>query len=265
MRKLSIMLAAALLGLAGTLCGAQERRDTSMSDFRPRFVVEVEKSLVKNKLSISLEEEARLMSNCTRFDKLYSTLTLSYAPCKWFKLAPEYSLIANYGSKNDWSLRHRVALNLTGKLPVGQWEFSLRERPQVSIRTDSLNVHEKLKAAFVLRSRAQVQYSFFNVPLKLYAFVEMTNTLNTPETFTGLTGKDSGEITFKLKNHISKMRYSVGAQYRFDKNNYLELYYRLDDGVDYDIHITRNKGYLRDITKESYVNHILGVAYKYRF
>lgn len=265
MKHLKVILPALVICLAGPLSRAQERRDTSMSDFRTRIVAEVEKSLVKNKLSISLEEEARLMSNCTRFDKLYSTLTLNYTPCKWFKMSPEYSLIANYGNDNEWSLRHRAALNLTGKLPVGRWEFSLRERPQVSIRTDSLNVHEKLKAAFVLRSRAQVQYSFFKVPLKLYAFVEMSNTLNTPETFTGLTGKDSEEITFKLKNHISKMRYSVGAQYRFDKNNYLELYYRLDDGVDYDIHITRNKGYLRDITRESYMNHILGVAYKFRF
>lgn len=255
--------------LSGVHGFAQERKDTTMTDLRSRVVVNVEKDIIKHKLSVHFSEEARFMDNISNFDRSYTSLSLVYSPWQWLKIAPEYSLVSNLDTDasghKEWEFRHRIALNLTGVVNFGQWEFSLRERPQVTVRTDSINVCEKMKAAFVLRSRAQAKYSFFSIPLKVYAFVEMTNTLNTPDTFVGPTGKGSGEVTFKLDNHIAKMRYSVGAQYRFDKRNSVELYYRLDDGQDYDIHITKKNGYLESVTTENYMHHILGVVYKFKF
>lgn len=248
-------------------------KDTSTTDFRPRLIIEVEKELVKDKLSISLEEELRMKTNCTRFDRLNTSLALTYSPCEYFKMAPEYTFIAsqdqNKLGQNVWKLRHRVSLNLTGQIKVGQWEFSLRERPQVNIRTDEINEYEKLKTAVELRSRFQVKYSFFKIPLKLFAFVEMTNPLNTPKEFNGPYEKDGTEmITYKLRLKdypISKMRYSVGAEYRFDKRNYLEVSYRLDDGVDYDINIANVKGYLKGIERENFLHHLLCISYKFSF
>ena len=250
---------------------AAQTRETASDtcDFRTRFSVSAEKCLIKDKLYIGLEEEVRLDAASSRFDRLYSTLSLEYKPLQWLKIAPEYSLINLLDRKKNrssvWEIKHRAALNLTGTVKTGRWQFSLRERPQVLVRTDSINVCEKTKASFVLRSKVQAMYSFFHIPLKLYVFVEMTNTLNTPDRFEGLTGKGSSVISYKLKNHISKMRYSLGAEYRFDKRNRIELSYRLDDGTDYDIHITKNKGYLTDITKRPYINHIICAAYKFSF
>lgn len=276
--KAYLITVAALL--AGTSAAGQTSaesattpKDTSTTDFRPRLSIEVEKELVKDKLSISLEEELRMKTNCRKFDRLNTSLSLTYSPSQYFKMAPEYTFIAsqdqNKLGQNEWELRHRVALNLTGQIRVGQWKFSLRERPQVTIRTDEINKYEKMKATVVLRSRFEVEYSFFKVPLKLFAHVEMTNPLNTPKEFTGPYEKDGTEnVTYKLKLKdypIAKMRYAIGAQYRFDKRNYLELSYRLDDGVDYDINIANVKGYLKGIEKEKYLHHLLCISYKFSF
>ncbi len=75
----------------------------------------------------------------------------------------------------------------------------------------------------------------------------------------------SPEVSFKLKNHISRIRYCIGASYRFDKRNSIDVNYRIDDGKDYDIHITKNKGYLKSVTKTDYLNHILCIGYSYKF
>lgn len=35
--------------------------------------------------------------------------------------------------------------------------------------------------------------------------------------------------------------------------------------TEYEIHITKNKGYLKSVTKTDYLNHILCIGYSYKF
>ncbi len=238
-------------------------------DFRSRLSVSLGGGIGRY-CSWQVEEEIRIKDSFGSFDRFNTSVTFGYKPVKWLKIAPAYHLFNIHDVKKstgekEWKARHRVALNMTASISAGRWKFSLRERPQVTMRTDSINVMEKCRASFVLRSRAQVEYSFRRIPLDTYVSAEITNTLNTPKEFHGLVSSGSPEVSFKLKNHISRIRYFIGASYRFDKRNSIDVNYRIDDGKDYDIHITKNKGYLKSVTKTDYLNHILCIGYSYKF
>lgn len=238
-------------------------------DFRTRFSVSAGGGIGRN-FSWEVSEEVRVKESFGSFDRFNTSVSFGYKPVKWLKIAPGYSLFNIYDVKEStgeksWKTRHRAFLNLTASVSAGQWKFSLRERPQVTVRTDSINVMEKTKASFVLRSRIQAEYSFRRVPLTPYALVEMTNTLNTPDTFHGQASASGPEISYKLKNHISKMRYSVGIKYKLDSHSSFDVNYRIDDGTDYDIHITKNKGFLKSVTRTDFLYHILCIGYSYKF
>ena len=82
----------------------------------------------------------------------------------------------------------------------------------------------------MLRSRLQVEYDIKGVPFEPYASVEMYND------FDG----------FKIK----KMRYTIGGDYKINKQHSIGLYYRHQD-------------FSGDDEGES--THILGVGYKFKF
>lgn len=273
-----------ILMLSALLCRAQEMlEEASDNDLRARTGFGVSVNLAR-RLSMEWEEELRMKSNIGELDRIYSTVALAWKVNDHLKIAPEYSLVNlrdthNSGESDqytDWDMRHRVALNVTGSVKAGQWKFSLRERPQLMIRTDSLNSMEKVANQFALRSRVMAEYSLRRYPLKPYVFVEVTNTLNTPDRYEGVAtvgGVDLENQSYKLNNYISKIRYSAGVKYRFNSHSSIDFYYRLDTGKSYDIHIdvTKKDGSLKKnpvlerVTKEPYNHHIIGLFYNYAF
>lgn len=267
---LSVLLLLPLLASAqdAISIGQEDEPD----DFRSRISASVGGDIGRY-LSWKVSEEIRVKDSFRRFDRFYTSATLEYKALRWLKIAPEYTLInlLDVDTKSDgsvekeWETRHRVALNITGTLKVGGWKFSLRERPQVMIRCDSINFMEKNKAAFVLRSRAKASYTFRKAPLTPYVFVEMTNTLNTPKEFSGYALDGSIKADFKLKNYISKMRYSAGVEIHINSHNKFDINYKLDDVTDYDINISKKNGYLKSVTRIDSIHHILCVGYSYSF
>ncbi len=82
-----------------------------------------------------------------KLNRFNTSVTFGYKPVKWLKIAPAYHLFNIHDVKKstgekEWKARHRVALNMTASISAGRWKFSLRERPQVTMRTDSINVME---------------------------------------------------------------------------------------------------------------------------
>lgn len=176
--------------------------------------------------------------------------------------------------ENDafWRSRHRFNVSLTGSVKLGRFKLSLRERWQytyqpevafskveydvlryniddwgwaqeamglvehdgylwkISEEGEAKNDSKRAKHSHVLRSRLQVAYDIKGVPFEPYASVEMYND------FDG----------FKIK----KMRYTIGGDYKINKQHSIGLYYRHQD-------------FSGDDEGES--THILGVGYKFKF
>ena len=212
------------------------------------------------------------------FRRSYTTVGLNYTPIPYLRMGAEYTLKI-YGNKfttiqngttvsNPASeyLRHRATFYLTGYYTLGDWKFSLRERLDANIRTDSVNTHEKPKAELLLRHKLQAQYSIPGKPIKTYAYIELWNTLNQPVKYLnrygvseylndGTTANPYYGKTFG--QYLSEVRTQLGVNWRIDKLNTLSLAYRFTYGYSRDIDITHNKGLIKLTNAESYGHYIV--------
>ena len=152
-----------------------------------------------------------------------------------------------------WTARHRATASLTGSFKWGRAKFSLRERYQYTYRMaaqcdrtryyyfapfeqwDMENpeymVDEKLaKSDHKLRTRLQVSYDIKKCPFEPFAEVEVYNELDN---------------AFAL----DKVRYTVGTEYKINKENKLKVFYRYQDYADID----------------EVSGHVLGLGYAFEF
>lgn len=158
-----------------------------------------------------------------------------------------------------WASRHRATASLTGSVKWGRFKFSLRERYQYTYRMparcdreryyyfggefdqwdyedpsfekpEQLVDEKKAKSDHKLRSRLQVSYDIKKCPFEPYVEVEVYNQL---------------DKAFAL----DKVRYTIGTEYKVNKDHKLKLYYRYQDYADMD----------------EVNGHVLGLGYTFEF
>lgn len=281
MKRLCILLA--LLLPAGAWA-------QSTTEFGARASAEVNFRITKG-FHAYAEEEIRIAS--TSLDDLRHTLGFTYKPFKALKLGVGYTLINSYSTdyaafKNP---KHRFFADVTGSLNAGDFQFSLKERFQLTHRTGTFNVYQNTPDAMALKSRFTVKYKgFFNV--EPYASFEMRTVLNGPwgtvtgdlvwnksqtkqyylYTPEGCTLKQNSEGKYYLEGspkytHVYNNRYrgEVGVDIAFNKWHSLKPYVLLDFNSVYDIN-TNSEG--THLFSAGYVNSIrlsAGVSYVYSF
>lgn len=243
----AVITAISLLSLHNV--AAQERRTVSETDIRGRVSFALTKQLGKRS-SIIWDEELRLKENLSQIDRIYTTVGYSYSACSWFKAAAYYALIANNrGKEESMEMRHRFYLELTASYKTGNWTFSLRERPQVTVHTAHTDPEVAPRSAWVLRHRLMGEYKIARTGWAPYAFVELTQTFNAPAT---------------VGNYLEKVRSSLGVKYAFSKRSSLDIYYRFDYKVTNEPTFDTS-GALDFILSERGNHHIFGVEYGYKF
>ena len=165
-----------------------------------------------------------------------------------------------------WVARHRFTASLTGSVKWGRFKFSLRERYQFTHRMRSYcdrtrwnydSGHElfpdlipeyyidddpesddysyridekKSKSDHKLRSRLAVSYDIKKCPFEPFAEVEVYNELDNAFAY-------------------DKIRYTVGTEYKINKEHKLKLYYRYQDYAD----------------RDEVSGHVLGIGYAFEF
>lgn len=259
-KNIFILILLVCLSVPATLFAqSPEYREESENDFQFRVGAEIEKKFAR-KFAFHWSEELRIKNSFQDIDKIYSDLGLSYKPLNWLKLNLNYTFISMYhdGKKKTnyekyWDLRHRVSLGATFSYKtISGWKFSLRERVLSTFYTkDDFLPEEKSDPKWNLRSRIMAEYEFRHVPVTPYAYVEISNTLNAPKLADG--------------NYIDKVRTALGVQYRFDRRNSIDVFYRFDYNFDKDINIKNSTGVLKSIIDKNEYNHILSVSYKFKF
>lgn len=249
MKYLSFLLSGAATLLLAATAGAQERRTVHENDFRARISFALTKQLGE-RTSVTWDEELRLKENWSALDRIYTTLGFAYDVRSWFKAAAFYTLIANdRGDDRSMEMRHRFYLELTASYKTGAWTFSLRERPQATIHTAHVDPNVAAETAWMLRHRMMAEYAISGTGFKPYAFIELTQTLNSPKT---------------VGNYLEKVRSSLGAKYAFSKRSSLEFYYRFDYKIT-DEPLFDDFGAVDYILSERGSHHIIGLEYGYKF
>ena len=231
--------------------------------------IEVDKKINK-KFTVGFDGELRMLQGHT--SRWSAGVSATYKFTKWLKASAGYSLLRD---KNDryscsytrngfideekwasyWGNRHRVNVSLTGEVRVGRFDISLRERWQYTYRPEKTvmrtvsereylnaegtewdeNVYDEEKTyrgkgKNVLRSRLQVSYDIHKCPVEPYANAELYNAWN-----------------------IYKVRYTVGADWKINKQNTLGVSYKFQD-----MHSGNDDDLEPDL-------HVLGLSYKYKF
>ncbi len=192
------------------------------------------------------------------FRKSYTTIDFGYRPIEYVKFDAGYTLKV-MGPDSTWSdskkanankwIRHRVFFSVTGTYSFNYAKVYLRERVQLDMRTDSVNLLEKNQYDWCLRSKIGSEFIIPGKPFKPYLWVELVNTLNVPE--------------YQQKNghqFISSVRTQAGIKWRISKLSSFDFFYRLTYGYDRDINITKNKGYIQ-LTEETLYMHTVGIRY----
>lgn len=244
--KKKIYMAVALLLLPLTNLLAQS------DDFGIWTSAEVQKKL-GNHWSAGIEAEFRTQDGLSDVERWAGTVDVGYKFNDYLKADAAYTYIYRHvesrtTSKGNvvsdyWSPRHRFSFALTGSVKWSRLEFSLRERYQITHRTEqtaskydgddgSQKADEVVagKTRSLLRSRLQVEWDIKKSRFKPYVSCELFNLINDDWS-------------------LDKTRLTIGTAYKFNKKHSLDVYYRYQDQSDDD----ESNG------------HVIGVAYKFKF
>ena len=184
----------------------------------------------------------------------------SYKPIPYFRVGASYSFVNEKNlTDGDWDMRHRANLDLVGMYRLGRVKLSLRERVRVQFRGDSINKYEHANPMLSLRSRFKVAYDVFQSRWEPYAFVELYNTLNAPAPVANYKTDP-----LRCKNYISRVRVAVGAEYKINMSNRIDVYYMLHFNRGYDARYKANAGDIKEWSLTKTCAHVFCLDYKFK-
>lgn len=229
-------------------------------------------------LHLSLEEEVRFDNNFSSFDRFHTTIALSYKVNDNLKLGLGYAMINPYSSSNNAfkNSRHRLMLDVTGGIRLGNWRLSLKERFQATYRSGEMNLYQNPRTALILKSRLKLQYKGMR-RLEPYASFELRNTLNAPVivayyngtnyiTDTYTTEGDAGWFLDGFSNiFVNRLRGSIGAEYRLTKRSRLDIAIMADYVMDNVVDANSEGTILKTYTHETGFVAWLAAGYRYSF
>lgn len=242
-RGIVVLLAAMLLSLPTI---AQQD-----SDFGIWMTAELKKKICKS-LSAEAEAELRTRDGLGDVERWSLGAGLNYSIIKPLKIDAGYTFLRTQTDDeltakgniipSYWLSRHRFYASLTAKVKVACLSLSLRERYQLTHRDSTQvakykvnksewtteDISEKNKS--ILRSRLQVELKLKESNFTPQASVEFYNDLK--ESF-----------------QIDKTRLTIGTEYKINKHNAFEVYYR----------------FIRPKDHDDDKRHIIGIAYAFKF
>ena len=257
MNRLRLTVAAVFLTFLPLCLSAQSFYEISdelkESDFQPRADVEFEFPLADD-LSFIINNEIRFRDNCTRVDRNYLLGALSYEVCDYFSVDAGYIFqslltIGEVEYDRHWEYRHRVYLDLKASVEVGDWKFSLTERPLVNIRPWVKEETEYIKDEWIIRSKLKADYDIPKTDLTPYAFFELSNTLNT--------------VRYGGGPFVDRLRFCLGMSWEVSDFSSIELYYYFDIRNSRDVSYTHSDSgdiYRVYLNRERQYLHILGLS-----
>ena len=179
--------------------------------------VDVDKKLSK-KWDLNVTTQYRWKDNISVTDQIRGSVDASYRTGKYVKLAAGYEMISKYKAKRDiFVYRNRFRAQATGSYKYDRFTVDWRPRVQLTLlgknETDS-KTSEDDNGKWVLRNRFGLKYDIKKTPLKPYVNFEM---------FHYLFGN--------LEYSYYRNRFSVGTDYKINKQHSLELGYKRESEI----------------------------------
>lgn len=177
------------------------------SDFGMWYNANVEIELAK-KLDLDLSANLRTFQNTSKIDEVFGEAGFTFKIIKGLSASATYRLTSQYEDKEDgYYLRHRLMGDMKGTVEVGRFDFSGRIRIQRETKTYYRDDNDLIPNNF-LRLKFKSTYRTNNFPVNPYVSYEAF-----------------ARIFEESTQAFEKFRYSVGAEYKINKNHSFELEY----------------------------------------
>ena len=272
MRKIAMLLAAALVSIAAAQVPALAGDDDADNSFGTRYSAGIDKKITKG-LHVFAEEEVRVNGDFSSLDRMYTSAGISYKICPYLKVGAGYTAINAWREDSEgvksWDWRHRGTADITGMIKEGGWKFSLRERFQATYKTREVSEYEQPQTALALKSRFKVSYDIPKTGLSPYVSIEHRLALN------GAKWDDlcTDETNFRNSEYIglkdiytSRLRSQFGLQWEMSKRNALELYFLYDNITDRNIDCKKSRVMLKEPVTTTQRNFMaVGLGYTFSF
>lgn len=199
-------------------------------------------------LSVGAGVEFRSMDWFSHADRWSADVSLGWKPRKWLKVAADYEFMQTqtlssfnsdgYSMPSYWNAKHRVSAGATATWKASKkFSFSLRERYQYTDRpefrvpqfNDDIPWGNKTisgKGKHVLRSRIAAEYK----PYKKCRFTPFVNF----ELYSQLRDVNRTKNKTAGARFCDKWRITAGTEFKINKRNGLEMFYRYTNHSDAD-------------------------------
>lgn len=226
-------------------------------------------------LHLTVEEELRVDNNFASLDRLQTTVGLDYKINDYLKVGAAYALLNPYkpstGAFN--APRHRVYGSVTGSVSLGDFQFSLRERLQLTHRGGTYNVYQNTPNELVLKSRLTVKYKGWK-SVTPAIFGEVRNQLNDPwgeVSSTDVKYKKDGTPYYDFKftgythAYVSRIRAGVNLDWKLSKAHILTPQVMLDYVNSYVLDVNGDGTRMFSAAYENGLRLSFCLAYTYKF
>ena len=225
-------------------------------------------------LHLTAEEELRMDDGFSSLGSLRTTLGLSYKLNRYVKLGTGYTLISPY--KASWNAfnypRHRFYADVTGYLESGDFQFSLKERLQLTHRTGEFNEFQTAPNALALKSRVGVKYKGWQHFIPGVS-AELRVALNDPALGTlGNAGVTKAGKTYHAYTpggysavRANRLRFNLNGEIKFNKHHSLTPYLLMDLCRDFELDTNSEGTRLFSAGFNKYVRITPGLSYVFSF
>ena len=236
--------------------------ETSDSDLQARVKAAIEFPLGE-KVSLTWGEQLRMKNMLGDVDKVLSSLTLDYEPWRFLEVGTEYAFVNERKGAEDWRIKHRINFNVTGKLKVGRFDLSLRERVRFVVRSYDTNPYETPNPFTTLRTRLKAAY---NTPTrwKPYAYVELYTTLNAPAAVANCLQNPLSSANIEDDDYMNRIRVVLGSEVKLGQKHKMDLHYMLNINRSHKMSYDDLTGDLQRWALEKLCAHVICVEYKFQ-
>ncbi len=192
--------------------------------------IELKKKLNKQ-FTFSFDEEYRQKDKIGTTDRFMSTLDFSWKPVDFLKGGMYYTLINKYSTTaNQWDLRHRLGIYATESVEWQRWEFSWRQKFQITNNPGLVESEHVSNPTSLIRSKWNASYNVKGYPINPYISYELMYTLNEPD----------GDITPGNVGKFTESRIGCGVEYKCTKKLTISAGYLYSSGTEWDVYIDGN-------------------------
>lgn len=182
------------------------------------------------------ELELRSLGMFEKTQRLSFQLAASYKIIKGIEAGASYMVMSFYDDKyENYQLRNRYSLLLTGKKKINRFSFNLREKAELTTKDESKRIREngqidtyRINPEMLWRNRLRISYNIPGIPLQPGLAAETFYLLNDPD-----------------GNTFEKIRYTFWVEYKITDHHTFELYSHFN----------------RELLEDSDDSYIIGLGY----